>query len=125
MKLKMGSEFRKKVYTAVCRIPKGKVASYGQVAFLCGNPQAARAVGTALHFNPLPGIVPCHRVVKSDGRLAPNFAFGGDTVQKELLEKEGVEVILRDREYCVDMNRFCMAEPAEEPVPDLSVYGLE
>lgn len=121
----MESEFRKKVYAAVCRIPEGKVASYGQIAFLCGNPRAARAVGTALHFNPLPGIVPCHRVVKRDGRLAPSFAFGGDDVQKTLLEKEGVEVIRRDGEFCVDMKRFCMTEPSAETDLNLPAYAME
>lgn len=78
------------IYDAVCRIPPGKVASYGQVALLAGNPRWARVVGYALHRNPRPGVIPCHRVVMHDGRVAPGFAFGGPGVQKALLEAEGV-----------------------------------
>jgi methylated-DNA-protein-cysteine methyltransferase-like protein len=87
----MGSFFEK-VYAAVQQIPKGKVASYGQIALLCGNPKAPRAVGEALHRNPMPGLIPCHRVVNRDGRLAPAFAFGGVGEQKRMLEEEGVPV---------------------------------
>lgn len=78
------------IYAVVRRIPKGKVASYGQVAALAGNPRWARAVGYALHRNPQPGVIPCHRVVMADGRMAPGFAFGGPDVQRALLEGEGV-----------------------------------
>ena len=80
-------------YAAVQKIPCGMVATYGQVARLCGSPRSARAVGYALHLNPLPGVVPCHRVVFSDGRLASAFAFGGEGVQRALLEAEGVEFL--------------------------------
>ena len=78
------------IYDVVRRIPKGKVASYGQVALLAGNPRWARVVGYALHQNPQPGVIPCHRVVMRDGRVAPGFAFGGPDVQQSLLEAEGV-----------------------------------
>ncbi len=91
------------VYEQVLRIPKGKVATYGQIAALCGSPRAARAVGYALHANPMPGVIPCHRVVNRFGGLAPAFAFGGMDVQKSLLEQEGV---LIDQEYRVDLERF-------------------
>lgn len=84
--------FYDKVYEQVCKIPAGKVATYGQIACMCGSPKASRAVGYALHFNPRPGIIPCHRVVNRFGRVAPAFAFGGPDVQAELLRKEGVEV---------------------------------
>ena len=82
--------FYEKVYEIVRQIPKGKVATYGQIALLCGNPRASRAVGYALHCNPEPGIIPCHRVVNREGRPAPGFAFGGPEVQREMLESEGV-----------------------------------
>ena len=82
--------FYEKVYEIVRQIPKGKVATYGQIALLCGNPRASRAVGYALHCNPEPGIIPCHRVVNREGRPAPGFAFGGPQVQREMLESEGV-----------------------------------
>lgn len=84
--------FYDKVYEQVVKIPKGKVATYGQIAFLCGSPRASRAVGYALHFNPRPGEIPCHRVVNRYGGLAPRFAFGGAEAQRILLEGEGVEV---------------------------------
>lgn len=79
-----------KIYEIVRRIPEGKVATYGQVAALAGNPRWARVVGYALHVNPRPGIIPCHRVVNHDGRVAPAFAFGGAGVQRGLLEREGI-----------------------------------
>ncbi len=91
------------VYEQVLRIPKGKVATYGQIAALCGSPRAARAVGYALHANPMPGVIPCHRVVNRFGGLAPAFAFGGMDVQKSLLEQEGV---LINPEYQVDLEQF-------------------
>ena len=79
-----------KIYIVVKSIPKGKVATYGQVALLAGNPRWARVVGYALHKNPEPGIIPCHRVVNRNGQVAESFAFGGSNVQRELLEKEGI-----------------------------------
>lgn len=84
--------FREKVYNAVSQIPKGKVATYGQIAAVCGMPRAARAVGRALHFNPYPIIVPCHRVVNREGFLSGAFAFGGLSAQAELLTNDGVIV---------------------------------
>ena len=75
------------VYDAVQKIPCGKVATYGQIARLCGSPRSARAVGYALHVNPLPGIVPCHRVVGSNGSLT-GYA-GGINKKIELLKLEG------------------------------------
>ena len=97
--------FYERVYEAVQRIPKGRVASYGQIALLCGNPKASRAVGYALHRNPMPGIVPCHRVVNREGRLAPEFAFGGPEEQRRLLEGEGVVV---SEDGYVDMKTYCV-----------------
>ena len=91
------------VYENVKRIPKGKVATYGQIAMMCGSPRASRVVGSALHKNPTPVIVPCHRVVNRFGGLAPDFAFGGKDKQKELLESEGVSV---DHEYKVDLEKY-------------------
>lgn len=79
-----------KIYEVVKNIPEGRVATYGQVAFLAGNPRWSRVVGYALHNNPEPNVIPCHRVVNREGRLAPSFAFGGDEIQRQLLESEGV-----------------------------------
>ena len=83
----------KRIYDAVKKIPKGKVATYGQVAELAGNKKMSRAVGNALHKNPEPGVIPCHRVVNSKGELAGDFAFGGLGVQARLLFEEGVETV--------------------------------
>lgn len=80
----------KKIYDVVCQIPKGRVATYGQVAFLAGNPRWARVVGYALHNNPAPGIIPCHRVVNREGKVADSFAFGGGDIQRQMLESEGI-----------------------------------
>lgn len=85
--------FFDRVYAYVKTVPRGKVVTYGQVAAAIGAPRCARQVGWALHVNPAPGVIPCHRVVNREGRLAPAFAFGGEEVQARLLEEEGVAVI--------------------------------
>ena|SRR3989344_6049090 len=78
-----------KVYSIVAKIPEGRVMTYKQIAQLSGvkNP---RFVGLALHQNKFSSTVPCHRVIKSDGRLAVGYAFGGMKKQKEKLEEEGI-----------------------------------
>ncbi len=96
------SDFFNRVYEFVKRVPAGKVVTYGDVARAIGSPRASRQVGWALHVNPEPGIIPCHRVVFRDGSLAPGFAFGGREVQKAMLESEGVEF---SEEYKVDLNK--------------------
>ena len=83
----------KRIYEAVKKIPKGRVATYGQVAEMAGNPRMSRAVGNALHKNPDPDHIPCYRVVNSKGELAGAFAFGGEEVQRKLLEADGIEVV--------------------------------
>lgn len=79
-----------KIYDVVKQIPKGKVATYGFVAMLAGNPRWARVVGYALHNNPAPMVIPCHRVVNREGKVAEAFVFGGGNAQRDLLEKEGI-----------------------------------
>ncbi len=81
------------VYEVLRTVPRGRVVTYGQIARALGAPRMARQVGYALHANPEPGIIPCHRVVNRDGRLSGAFAFGGLQAQQKLLEAEGVEVI--------------------------------
>lgn len=90
------------IYTIVKQIPKGKVATYGQVAALAGNRRWARVVGYALHANPDPAHIPCHRVVSREGRVSEAFAFGGGNRQVELLEGEGVEVVNKK----VDLEKY-------------------
>lgn len=82
-----------KIYEVVKQIPRGCVATYGQVAALAGNPRWARVVGYALHANPDPEAIPCYRVVNREGRLSDAFVFGGINQQKLLLEKDGIAVV--------------------------------
>lgn len=79
------------IYAVVGRIPKGKVTTYGNVARLVGNPRLSRVVGYALHVNPDPKRIPCHRVVNRFGEVSPAFVFGGENRQRELLLNEGIE----------------------------------
>jgi len=95
--------FFEEVYKVVKRIPGGKVATYGDVARAAGSPRASRQVGWALHSNPEPGVIPCHRVIFADGSLTDGFAFGGREVQKALLEAEGVEV---SDDFTVDLEKY-------------------
>ena len=96
------SGFFESVYAVVKRIPEGKVLTYGDVARAVGAPRCARQVGWALHSNPQPGVIPFHRVVFGDGRLADGFAFGGKEVQKALLEAEGVQF----DNFIVDLKKY-------------------
>ena len=82
----------KRIYEAVKKIPKGMVATYADVAEMAGDRKMARAVGNALHKNPDPSTIPCHRVVNSKGELAGEYAFGGAWKQAQILESEGVEI---------------------------------
>lgn len=92
-----------RIYEVVRSIPRGRVATYGQVAAMAGNPRWARVVGYALHVNPDPEGIPCYRVVNREGRTSPAFAFGGEDVQRQLLERDGVAFLPDGR---VDMARF-------------------
>lgn len=92
----------KRIYEAVKKIPRGKVATYGQIAEMAGDRKMARAVGNALHRNPDPENIPCYRVVNAKGELAGEFAFGGAGAQARLLEAEGVEVVSGK----VDLRRY-------------------
>ena len=81
------------IYDVVKKIPYGKVATYGQVAALAGNPKWSRVVGYALHVNPDPKTIPCFRVVNRFGEPSAAFAFGGINEQILLLKEEGVAFI--------------------------------
>ena len=85
--------FRDRVYTLAKQIPKGKVATYGQLAKLAGSPGAARAVGMCMKHNPDMPTIPCHRVVSSIGELTGYSAGEGVTTKKQMLLKEGVKFI--------------------------------
>ena len=83
--------FRDRVYQIVSEIPKGKVATYGQIARLAGHPYAARAVGMFMKTNPFAPAVPCHRVVGASGALTGYSAPGGLAKKKTMLHQEGVK----------------------------------
>ena len=93
--------FRDKVYEVVKRVPRGKVATYGQVASLAGNPKAARAVGGFMKTNPFAPVVPCHRIVGFDGRLTGYSGRGGVGGKRKMLLAEGVKF----NGYRVDLSR--------------------
>lgn len=99
----MEQGFFNAVYDAVKQIPSGKVATYGDIAKKIGAPRSARQVGWALHNNPRPIEIPCHRVVFADGRLSTSFAFGGEQVQRQLLESEGVQI---SDDNIVDLKKY-------------------
>ena len=96
------TEFESRVYDLVMKVPEGMVTTYGDIAKALGNRGLSRAVGNALHKNPLEGIVPCHRVVNGQGKPAPLFVFGGVQRQKELLAYAGVDVI----NFTVDLEEY-------------------
>ncbi len=101
------NEFSLKVYEAVKKIPYGKVSTYKRIAIKAGSPNACRAVGNILHNNPFPGVIPCHRVVSSTGKLTAAFAFGGADAHKQLLLRENIHV---NEEYRVDLKKYLYNE---------------
>ncbi len=94
--------FNRLVYALVDRIPRGMVTTYGALAMSLGDPRKAREVGWALHAKPKEVAAPAHRVVNREGRLSGGWAFGGQEVQRALLEAEGVTFLPDGR---VDMAR--------------------
>lgn len=86
-KLKI-TDFDRKVYRCVSKIPLGQTRSYKWVAEKINKPKAFRAVGRALKRNPFPGIIPCHRVIKENGELGEYSGRGGKNKKKELIAVE-------------------------------------
>ena len=80
--------FVRKVLTACSKIPAGKTVSYSQLAGMLGKPRATRAVGNALAKNPIPLLIPCHRIIHSDGSLGNFSAIGGTALKKMLIDLE-------------------------------------
>ena len=92
-----------RIYAVVCRIPRGRVATYGQVAAVTGLPGRARQVGYALHALPQGSDVPWQRVINAKGEVSPRSEPGYDNYQRHLLEEEGVTFDGRGR---LDLDRF-------------------
>ncbi|MFL0248721.1 MGMT family protein [Candidatus Clostridium stratigraminis] len=83
-------DFFQRVYIIVFKIPEGKVATYGQIAKLIGEPRSARIVGWAMKAAPNELHLPCHRVVNRLGEMAPEYAFGSKQLQRDILKAEGI-----------------------------------
>ena len=88
MRLK-GTQFQLKVWKLLKKIPPGKVITYKEIAVFLNMPNAARAVANACAKNPFPPSIPCHRVIRSDGKLGGYSGPGGLKKKKKLLKKEG------------------------------------
>lgn len=101
--------FRRNILNAIRKLHYGEISTYGQVARECGSPSAARAAGGALASNPIPIIIPCHRVVASDGRLTGFSAPGGERAKMVLLKMEGVEF----KGLLVDANQMVIHRTAD------------
>ena len=100
----MLSAFTEKIYEIAAQIPYGKVAYYGQIALLAGNPRGARAVGFAMRNVKSSSNIPCHRVVFKDGSICKDDIFGGPTIQKQMLLNEGITFLPDGR---IDMKEHC------------------
>lgn len=100
--------FYKLTYHLVKQIPRGRVATYGQIAALLGSPRAARMVGWALHILPPERIkeVPWQRVINREGRISTTCREHSAKLQAALLKKEGVEVKIRQGNYYIDLKKF-------------------
>ena len=85
--IEMDEEFFERVYAQVRRVPAGSVCTYGTIAELAGCPKASREVGLAMSRVQRGWNLPCHRIVNAKGTLAPTYAFGGQRVQRQLLEE--------------------------------------
>jgi O-6-methylguanine DNA methyltransferase len=96
------NDIRNKVYSFLTTVPRGRVVTYGQIALYLGNIRLSRVVGNILHCNPDGDKYPCYKVVNREGKLTPNYVFGGIEIQKQRLEAEGIEVI----DYRVDLKKY-------------------
>lgn len=87
-----GTDFQHAVWRALTQIPRGQVRTYKQLAQMAGYPTAVRAVANAVGKNPMPPIIPCHRVIRSDGTIGGYSAPGGVATKRALLHAEGVDI---------------------------------
>lgn len=94
------------IYKIVRKIPRGKVATYGQIAALCGSPRAARIVGYALHIIPENSDIPWQRVINRQGIISTTCLEHPSTLQRDILISEGVEVKYIKGVFVVDLNKY-------------------
>lgn len=99
---KLLKDFFARVYNVVSKIPSGKVATYGQIALLLGEPRSARIVGWAMRTAPKELCLPCHRVVNRLGKMAPDYVFGSSDLQRAILISEGITF---KEDGCINMKK--------------------
>ena len=87
-----GTPFQHDVWRALCTVPHGTTVTYQQLAKMAGHPSAVRAVANAVGKNPIPPIIPCHRVIRSDGRIGGYSGPGGIAQKRALLHTEGIDI---------------------------------
>ncbi len=110
--------FFKQVYEVVKQIPRGKVATYGQIAKMLGAPRRSQIVGYALHDNPDSRTIPCHRVVNRFGMVCTGFAFGGAEEQRKRLEAEGV---VFEKDGTIDLKKYQWNPEVEGGLTDIGI----
>jgi methylated-DNA-[protein]-cysteine S-methyltransferase len=98
-----GTDFQKAVWKAMCDIPKGKTATYKDLATAAGSPKAFQSVGTACGLNPIPIIIPCHRVLASGDKPGGYSGQGGLETKRDLLKIEGVDLVIGDDQGSFDL----------------------
>lgn len=108
--------FYEKMRIVCMAIPEGKVATYGQIAMLCGKPRNSRQVGYGLRENLAGADMPAHRIVNGRGELSGALHFRIPGLQKTLLEDEGVEVFLKDNVWRVDLKKHGWVTEVEDAV---------
>jgi methylated-DNA-protein-cysteine methyltransferase-like protein len=101
-------DFFSRVYKLVSQIPEGKVATYGQIALLLGEPRSARVVGWAMKAAPKQLNLPCHRVVNRLGEMSPGYVFGSPEVQRAILSSEGITF---NKSGCINMKKHIWSGP--------------
>lgn len=106
----MSKDFFQRVYKIVSQIPEGKVATYGQIALLLGEPRSARIVGWAMKAAPEELNLPCHRVVNKFGEMAPSYVFGFIELQRDILTSEGITF---KENGCIDMKKHLWSGPED------------
>lgn len=108
--------FFQQVYDLVATVPPGKVVTYGDIAVTLGSPQSARNVGWAMRAAPEELGLPCHRVVNRTGALAPEAVFGGRSLQRVMLEVEGVHLLGRRTDRHAETSMALLAQDIEKTI---------